>query len=128
MPSNQSSLMYVMQCVTSILQRIYIRSSVYNIRLPFGKLHAQDLNTPLITLFKLFREMPHKLSSIYRQLTMRTLPLLAFLGLDLAMIRLILSNQLIRLGVRYESFPLFSFLMGYISGILRPFIHVDKYD
>src|SRR5258708_23401601 len=111
--------MYVMQCVASILQRIYIRSSVYNRRLPFGKLHVQDLNTPLITLFKLFREMPHKLRSIYRQLAMRTLPLLAFLGLYLAMIRLLLSNQLIQPGVISESPPLFNFLIGYINGGLQ---------
>jgi hypothetical protein len=117
-----------MQCVASILQRIYIRSSVYNRRLLFGKLHVQDLNTPLITLFKLFREMPHKLKSIYRQLAMRTLPLLAFLGLDLAMIRLILSNQLIQPGVIYESSPLFSFLMGYINGVLQHGIKDYRYD
>jgi hypothetical protein len=119
-----------MQCVASILQRIYIRSSVYNIRLPFGKLHAQDLNTPLITLFKLFREMPHKLRSIYRQLAIRTLPLLAFLGLglDLAMIRLILSNQLIQPSVIYESSPLFNFLMGYINGVLQHGIKDYRYD
>jgi hypothetical protein len=117
-----------MQCVASILQRIYIRSSVYNIRLPFGKLHVQDLNTPLITLFKLFGEMPHKLRSIYRQLATRTLPLLAFLGLDLAMIRLILLNQLIQPGVIYESSPLFNFLMGYINGVLQHGIKDYRYD
>jgi hypothetical protein len=70
-------------------------------------------------LFKHFKEMLHKLKSISHQLAMRTLPLLAFLGLDLAMIRLILSSQLIQLGVIYESFPLFSFLMGYINGVLQ---------
>jgi hypothetical protein len=43
MLSIQSFLMYIMQCVASILQRIYIRSLVCNIRLPFGKLHLQDL-------------------------------------------------------------------------------------
>src|ERR1700729_2696767 len=119
MPSNQSFLMYIMQCVASIFRRIYIRSLVCNIRLPFGKLHAQDLKAPLIWLFKLFKEMPHKLKSIYLQLAMRTLPLFASLVLDLAMIPLISSSQLIQLGVRYESFPLFSFLMGYITGVLR---------
>jgi hypothetical protein len=108
-----------MQCVASILQRIYIRSLAYSIRLLFGKLHAQDLKKPLIVLFKLFKEMLHKSRSIYLQLAMSTLPLLAFLDLDLAMIHLILSNQLIQLGVRYESFPLFSFLMGYINGVLQ---------
>jgi hypothetical protein len=120
--------MYIMQCVASILQRIYIRSLVCNIRLPFGKLHAQDLKEPLMKLFKLFKEMPHKLRSIYHQLGMRTLPLLAFLGLDLAMIRLILSNQLIQRGVIYESSPLFSFLMGYINGVLQHGIKEASYD
>src|ERR1700716_313295 len=128
MPSNQSSLTHIMQCVANILQRIYIRSLVSNTRLPFGKLHAQDLNKPLIPLFKLFKEMPYKLRSIYRQLAMRTLPLFAFLGLDLAMIRLILSNQLIRLGVIYESSPLFNFLMGYINGVLQHGIKDYSYD
>jgi hypothetical protein len=79
-------------------------------------------------LFKLFKEMPHKLRSIYHQLVMRTLPLLAFLGLDLAMIHLILSNQLIQLGVIYESSPLFSFLMGYINGVLQHGIKEASYD
>jgi hypothetical protein len=117
-----------MQCVASILQRIYIRSSAYNIRPPFGKLHEQDLNKPLMKLFKPFKEMLHKLKSIYPQLAMRTLPLLAFLGLDLAMIRLILSNQLIQCGVRYESYLLFSFLMGYINGVLQHGIKDYSYD
>jgi hypothetical protein len=79
-------------------------------------------------LFKLFKEMPHKLRSIYYQLGMRTLPLLAFLGLDLAMIRLILSNQPIQRGVIYESSPLFSFLMGYINGVLQHGIKEASYD
>jgi hypothetical protein len=50
---------------------------------------------------------------------MRTLPLFTFLVLDLAIIRLISSSQLIQLSVRYESFPLFSFLIGYINSVLR---------
>jgi hypothetical protein len=68
---------------------------MYNIRPPFGKLHVQDLNKPLMKLFKPFKEMLHKLKSIYHQLATRTLPLLAFLGPDLAIIRLILLNRLI---------------------------------
>ena len=128
MLSIQSFLMYIMQCVASILQRIYIRSLVCNIRPPFGKLHVQDLNKRLMKLFMLFKEMPLKLRSIYHQLAIRTLPLLAFLGLDLAIIRLILSNQLIQPGVIYESSPLFNFLMGYINSVLRHSIKDYSYD
>ena len=128
MLSNQSSLMHIMQCVANILQRIYIRSLVYNIRPPFGKLRAQDLIKPLMKLFKPFKEMLHKLKSIYRQLATRTLPLLAFLSLDLAMIRLILSNQLIQLSVIYESSLFFNFLMGYINGVLQHGIKDHSYD
>jgi hypothetical protein len=56
------------------------------------------------------------------------LPLLAFLGLDLAIIRLILLNRLIQPSVIYKSSPLFSFLMGYINGVLRHSIKDHSYD
>jgi hypothetical protein len=101
---------------------------VYNTRLPFGKLHAQDLKKPLIVLFKLFKEMLHKSRSIYLQLAISTLPLLAFLDLDLAIIRLILSNQLIWLSVIYKSSPLFNFLMGYINSVLQHSIKDYSYN
>jgi hypothetical protein len=101
---------------------------VYNTRLLSGKLHVQDLKVHLMRLFKPFKEMLHKLKSIYPQLAIRTLPLRAFLGLDLAMIRLILSNQLILYGVRYDSSLLFSFLMGYINGVLQYGIKDYSYD
>ena len=56
--------------------------------------------------------------SISLPLAMRALPFPAFHDLDLAIIHLILSIQLIRLGVREESFLLSSFLVEYINGIL----------
>jgi hypothetical protein len=58
----------------------------------------------------------------------KTLPLLAFLSLDLAIIYLILSNQLIQPSVIYESSPLFNFLMGYINSVLQYSIKDYRYD
>jgi hypothetical protein len=65
---------------------------------------------------------------IYLQLAIKALPLPAFHDLDLAMIHLISSSQPIQLGVRYKSFVLSSFLMGYINGVLRHGIKDIKYD
>jgi hypothetical protein len=41
---------------------------------------------------------------------------------------IILSNQLIRLGVIYESSPLFNFLMGYINGVSQQGIKDYSYN
>jgi hypothetical protein len=105
-------------CCQHIVENIHKKFGM-QYKAPFWQIARAGSEHALISLFRLFKEMPHKLKSIYRQLAMRTLPLLAFLGLDLAMIRLISSSQQIQLGVIYESFPLFSFLMGYINGVLQ---------
>ena len=75
-------------------------------------------------LFRLFDKTLCKLRSIYSLLATRPLPLLNFHTLDLATIPLIQSNQLIQSGERFESFHHFSFLMRYISGMLRLFTSV----
>ena len=128
MPSNQSFLIHIIQCVANILQRIYIRSSADNIRLPFGRLHGQGLKEPLIQLFKLFKMMLQRLKSIYPQLAISALPLLDFHALDLAMILLISQSQLTQSGVISESSLLFSFLMGYINSVLQHGIKEDSYN
>jgi hypothetical protein len=114
-------------CCQHIAENIHKKFGV-QYKAPFWQIATQDLIKPLMKLFKPFKEMLHKLKSIYRQLATRTLPLLAFLGLDLAMIRLILLNRLIQPGVIYESSPLFSFLMGYINGVLQHGIKDHSYD
>ena len=128
MQSNLSFLVPIMQCVASILQRISIRSLGSNIRLNSGKLLVWSQELTLILLFKPEKEMHLRLKSIYLQLAMRTLPLLIFHDLDLAMIHLILLNQLIQYGERSENFHLFNFLMGYMSGFLLPGIKEDKHS
>ena len=108
-----------MQYIANILQRIYARSSANNIQLPFGGLYRQDLKAPLIQLFKPFKIRLQRLKSIYPQLAIKALPLFDFLDLDLVTIYLILLNQPIQPGVKYESCPLFSFLTVYINGVLQ---------
>ena len=117
MPWSQSFQMHVIQCAVSILQRTSTRNLAETISLFSGKQLEHSLKVLLIELFKLSKVTLLKLKSIYDQLAMRTLLLLAFHCLDLAMTLLILWSQLTQPGVRYESFLHFNSLMGYINGL-----------
>ena len=119
---SQSFQVHIMQCVASILQRIYTRGLAKNIKLLSGKLLVHDLKVAFDTAVQALQrdapEVEEYLSSIgYENFAFACFPLPRF-GHDTS--NIVESTNSVWREIR--ELPHFSFLMGYINGILQHFI------